>query len=122
MDDPRWLRLIIIGLVLAAFAVGYFLLTGGLAVNKSNRVANKTTQPSEAVESPSPTVIPTASVQPSSSASPSPSASGSAYSRIVERNQSGAQTLPRTGFPVGLAIVFSVSAMVTGFSLRKYPK
>lgn len=113
MDDPRWLRLITIGLVLAAFAVGYFLLTGGLAVNKSNRVANKTTQP---------TMIPTASVQPSSSPSPSPSASGSAYSQIVERNQSGAQTLPRTGFPVGLTIVFSVSAMVTGFSLRKYPK
>lgn len=119
MDDPRWLRLITIGLVLAALAVGYFLLSGRLSSS------NITKQPSPSASvlgqdikvSPSPagglTTIPTAIPT---------STPASAYSRIVDRNQSQIQVLPNTGFPVGLAIVFSVSAIISGFGLRKYPK
>lgn len=103
MDDPRWLRLVTIGLVLAALAVGYFLFSGGMSVNKSSKAPNP----------PSPSGSP--------SLRPSLQATQSAFSRISERAQSDAQTLPGTGFPAGLAIVFSVSAMITGFSLRKFP-
>lgn len=112
MDDPRWLRLVTIGLVLSALAVGYFLFTGRLSPT-GTRIP---TQADKAVPSPAPTVIP--GVTPSPSPTPTPA---SAYSRIVERTQGGVQTLPKTGFPVELAIVFSVSAMIFGLSLRKFP-
>lgn len=114
MDDPRVLRIITVGLVLASLAVGYFLLTGGLAP-KSKKVQTQTTPPTKIVESPTPLSTPVATVQPQSTATPS------AYSRIVDRTQSGVRTLPATGFPVGLVVIFSVSAIISGWSLRKYP-
>lgn len=113
MEDPRWLRLVTIGLVLSALAVGYFLLTGRLSPSSTTKTQ---TQINKAVSSPTPTVVP--SVTPPPSPTPTPA---SAYSRIVDRSQSQVQTLPKTGFPVGLAIVFSVSAMISGLSLRKFP-
>lgn len=112
MDDPRLLRIITIGLVLAALAVGYFLLTGGLT-SRSKKV--QTNQVNRVVESPVPS--------PASGVSGSPqTATESAYSRILDRTQTGVRTLPDTGFPAGLAIVFSISAMISGLSLRKFPK
>jgi len=121
MDDPRWLRIITIGLVLAALVVGYFLLTGGLSVKKTNTVpqANKVQQ----------TVAPSATVEPTpfslivdSQVSPTPKPSSvSAYSTIASRYQVEAQALPKTGFPVELATIFSISAIICGWSLCKYP-
>ena len=117
MDDPRWLRIITVGLVLAALAVGYFLLTGGLAV-KSKKVQTQTPPPSSVVEmveeSPSPSATPLDII-------PEKTSTTSAYNKILERNKSNVQTLPRTGFPVGLAVVFSVGTIISGWSLRKYP-
>lgn len=107
MDDPRWLRFIMIGLVLAALAVGYFLLTGKLSTSKITK------------ESPPPSVLgQNAQTTPAPAASPSPA---SAYSRIVNRTQGGVQVLPNTGFPIGLAVVFSISAIISGWGLRKFP-
>lgn len=99
MEDPRWLRLITIGLILAALAVGYFLISGKF----TTKTTNQPTQTPDAVLGQN-----TQAITPS------------AYTRIAERTK-GAQTLPKTGFPVGLAIVFSVSAIISGFSLRKFP-
>ncbi|OGE26717.1 hypothetical protein A3C26_01145 [Candidatus Daviesbacteria bacterium RIFCSPHIGHO2_02_FULL_39_12] len=112
MDDPKWLRLVTIGLVLAALAVGYFLFSGGLSVSKPGKTPGPTA--SGISGSPSPAGA-------GQSLRFTPSATQSAYSRIADRAQSEAQTLPRTGFLVGLAIVFSVSAMISGLSLRKFP-
>ncbi len=106
MENSRWLGLITIGLVIAALAVGYFLLTGKLSTNKSTI--------SQA--SPTPSVL-GQNVQ--TTPAPTPM---SAYNRIVSRNQGKVQTLPKTGFPVELAVVFSASAMISGWGLRKYPK
>lgn len=100
MDDPRWLKLITIGLVLASLAVGYFLFSGRLS----------STQPT-----PSPSVL---GENIKSSPVPAPA---SAYERIVNRTRDGVQVLPRTGFPYGLAVVFSASAIISGWSLRKFP-
>lgn len=113
MEDPRWLRLITIGLVLAALAVGYFLISG--------RFTTKTTKSPASVEqavkkSPQPTQTPEAVLGQNTQAT-----TPSAYTRIAERTRGGVQTLPKTGFPAGLAIVFSVSAIISGWSLRKYP-
>lgn len=100
MEDPKWFRMITIGLVLVALSVGYFLLTGGFSVSKSKKV----------VESPAP--------NPTSTPSPTPQ---SAYNAIVNRTQSGVQTLPNTGFPASMLVVFSAGAVVAGWGLRRFP-
>lgn len=121
MDDPRALRLVTIGLVLAALAVGYLLFTGGFSVNKSKIAQTPTTKPSPTAmnivittPAPSPTALPLRTPQ------PSPSGAGSIAQANI--NQGSAQTLPRTGFPVGLAIVFSISGIISGLALRKFPR
>ncbi|MBU1032194.1 hypothetical protein KKE03_04735 [Patescibacteria group bacterium] len=109
MENSRWLGLITIGLIIAALAVGYFLLTGRFTSEKD-----------EAVEpSPTPTVL-GQDVQTSPVVSPSPTPI-SAYDRIAARSQNQTQTLPKTAFPTGLAVVFSISAMTIGWGLHKYP-
>ena len=107
MDDPRWLRLVTIGLVLAALAVGYFLMTGKLF--SPTKIKSQT---------PSPQVLGQNTPQPSPLPTSSPT---SAYERIASRTQSQTQTLPATGFPAGLAVVFSASAIIAGYGLRKFP-
>ena len=115
MDDPRWLRLITVGLVLAALAVGYFLLTGKFSSNSLTKQS-----------SPSPSVL-GQNAQIALTPTPTPASAldrqtaSSAYNRIVNRTQGGTQVLPKTGFPAGLVIVFSVSAIISGWGLRKYP-
>ena len=110
MDDPRVLRIITVGLFLAALAVGYFLLTGGFNL-KSKKVATSIVEQA----SPVPSAVEGISVQPSS-------VPQSAYNRIANRSQAGVKSLPKTGFPEELAFVFSISAMVSGWHLRKFSK
>lgn len=107
MDDPKWLRLITIGLVLAAVAVGYFLFTGRF----SSTNISKKTQVNQA--------------SPSASFSPSPT-SASAFNRIAERTAAQdiqpVTALPRTGFPAGLIASFSISTLIIGWGLRRFPR
>ncbi len=112
MDDPRWLRVITVGLVLAALAVGYYIVTGAFSVKKTTPQieVNKTIQ-----NTPSPTVVP------SPKPSIQPQTITSAYDRIVARNQAQIQTLPKTGLPAGFLGLLSISIMVTGLGLRKFP-
>lgn len=119
MDDPRVLRIITVGLVLAALAVVYFLLTGGIGV-KSKKVQVQSNQTDQAVLSttPSASAMPVAVINPSPSATPTLTTKSGA---AIKRTQASVQALPNTGFPVGLAVVFSASAVVSGWSLRRYP-
>ncbi|MEK7616668.1 MAG: hypothetical protein AAB414_01295 [Patescibacteria group bacterium] len=126
MEDGKWLRLVIIGLVLAAMAVGYFLLaqrfTGTKVSQSQTRVAVNT--PSPAL-SPSPisTSTPTPVIPAIPTPLPSPvSQSGSAYQRIVDRTKGGVQVLPATGSPMVLVGIFSVGAAVLGWHLRKFSR
>lgn len=100
MDDPRWLKLITIGLVLASLAVGYFLFSGRLS----------STQPT-----PSPSIL---GENIKSSPVPAPA---SAYERIVNRTRDGVQVLPRTGSPLALLGIISAGVMISGLGLRKFP-
>src|SRR5258708_3956019 len=122
MDDPKSLRIVAVGLILAALAVGYFLLTGGFAVTKSKKAQTQNTQIAGVVSSPTPSSYGTVTPNPTTQAQDATS-SASAYSRILSRNQAqgNVQTLPATGFPAGLAVVFSIGTIVSGWSLRKYP-
>lgn len=119
MDDPRWLRIIIVGLVLAALAIGYYLISGAFSL-KSNKPQTQTNIIVEATPAPkvanNPNTIPSA--PPSYSPSSTPQ---SAYQKIVERNQAQVQTLPKTGLPLGFLGILSISIMITGLGLRKFP-
>jgi hypothetical protein len=125
MDDPRVLRIITVGLILAALAVVYFLFTGGFAVGKpkvSQKQVTVTPSPvAQATANPSATPSVVGQAQPtaipSSTAIPT-----TAYDTLSNRSQGNVQNLPSTGFPVGLAIIFSTSAIVSGFGLRRFPK
>lgn len=118
MEDTRWLRLVTIGLVLAAMAVGYFIL--------AQRFTKSQPQIVETIPFPSPT--PTSSVLSvtNSMESPLPSPTGqttkSAYQRIAERTKGEVQQLPATGFPSLLIGALSASAIIIGFGLRRFPK
>ncbi len=103
MEDPKWLRLITIGLVLSALAVGYFLLTGRFASIKTTKPTNPVKQVEIAQVAPSP----------AKTSAPAPKVAAISSSRVT--------TLPKTGFPVVLVLTFSASAIVAGFALRKYP-
>lgn len=120
MEDPKWLRLITIGLVLAALAVGYFLLSGRLASNSTRNIS----QINQATSTPTQTAAASPSVLGiNGQATPTPTPT-SAYNRIASRNQGqsqATQALPNTGFPLGLTIVFSVAVMISGWGLRKFP-
>lgn len=115
MDDPKWLRLVTIGLVLAALAVGYFLFTGKFSGNVIKKG-------SQANASPTATSVLGQSTQLSPVPTFVPTQTPSAYTNIVNRAQGGTQALPNTGFSVGLAVVFSASTMIIGWGLRKFPK
>ncbi len=116
MEDQKWLRLVTVGLVLAAVAVGYFLFVGRFSSNKAVHSA----VPS-ATASATPSVAP--SIKPVSATKPTPSPT-SAYNKIVERTTKGGQstdTLPRTGFPVVSAVILLSSLMISGWGLRRFP-
>lgn len=131
MDDPKALRLVTIGLVLVAIAVGYLLFTGGFSVSKPKIAQN---QENKIVQSPQPTPsvtakptsipsVPSVIVQQTPKPTPTPLPTPvSAYNAVASRGQGNVQILPATGFPVGLAVIFSASAIVSGFSLRRFPK
>jgi len=123
MDDPKWLRVITVGLVLAALAVGYYIVTGAFSMHKT---AAPQVQVTRTVQSnSSPTLLPSGNATLAVVSSPKPSSQPktitSAYDRIVARNQAVIQTLPKTGFPVGFIGLLSISIMITGLGLRKFP-
>lgn len=111
MEDQRWLRLITIGLVLAAVAFGYFLISGRFTAKPAKIQTEMMT-----TESPSPN---NAEVM-GEDTKPQPT-TPPAYTRIVERTKGGVQTLPKTGSPLFLIGVFSAAALATGLGLHKFP-
>ncbi|MBI2600753.1 hypothetical protein HYW42_02260 [Candidatus Daviesbacteria bacterium] len=109
MEDSRWLRLITAGLVLAAIVVGYFLITGRFTTDKKDQPKQnqQATRPVQQFQ-PSPT--------------PSPTGEPGVSTESGQMGDSSVQNLPNTGFPIGLVGIFSASAMISGYYLRKYPK
>lgn len=102
MEDPRWLRVITVGLVLAALAVGYFLLTGRFTSDNTKKAQTQISQ-----ASPTPT-IPV--LEPSPSIPPAMAA--------ARENKT---TLPKTGYPQALLAVISIGVMISGLGLRRFP-
>lgn len=115
MEDPRWLRLITVGLVLAALAVGYFLLTGRFNTANQPRPTNRGISASPTpVSQAAPTGSPQADTG-SDSQAPTPAPSATPDPR---RNLT---ILPATGYTQALLGIISIGVMVSGLGLRKYP-
>lgn len=119
MEDTRWLRLVTIGLVLAAMAVGYFLLAQRFTGTKVSDSKSDNSKTKVAVATP-PTEKPAVPAIPTPLPSPT-SAPSSAYDRIVERTKGGVTQLPVTGSPMILVGILSASAIIVGLGLRKFP-
>lgn len=123
MDDPRLLRIILFGLVLAALTIGYLIFSGKFLKPQTITNKNQPTQTNRAAAGVNATPVPTTIPGTASENLSTPSA----YTRIMERNQgqklqAQANSLPKTGLPIALAGAASVSAITVGWFLRKYPK
>lgn len=122
MEDRSWVRLALVGIVLLAIVIGYFIYT-----RASNQSQQTTQTPSIENQSPVPTFTPESSASPSPAGSPGVTASPSPSGEMNQTQTKGGQTtnvstLPNTGFPMELAGIFSASAITTGWFLRKFPK
>ena len=108
MDQSKWLIISAAGLVLVLAGLAYFLVIGRFS-SKNNPVPVKTG--SVNVASPSPDTLGLA-------ASPSPNA----YQVLADKTSPKTQSLPNTGFPGALLLVFSSSAVAVGFGLKKFSR
>ena len=110
MDSTSRVKLIIIGLILAAIVVGYFVLAQRFQANKTTSTLTQQTP------------IPTATAR-ILVASPlaTPGKNIVAASPTSQNNNRNLQTLPKTGLPEILLGVFSLSAIISGWFLRKFP-
>jgi hypothetical protein len=122
MEDTGRVRLIIIGIILAIVAGGYFLFTQANRVFKSRTEGNQTTNQRNVAVSPSPSANSGYNIV---VVSPSPTgfATASGTPAVAGRSTNIAQnSLPNTGFPEVLAGTFALSAVISGYFLRKYPR
>lgn len=111
MESEGRLKLIVAGLVLAAFAVGYFILAQRFQGTPS-------ASPSPRIAQASPNIV---IVTPSPSASPAILGQTGQLGGGRNLPKTGVSSLPNTGFPMPLAAAGAVSAMVSGWFLRRYP-
>lgn len=95
MESDRFKWLIVIGIFLIFFSGGYLIF--------------QALKPKPPAWKPSQQVAP-----PRVSPMPSPAVSGTSSPSV--------STLPRTGAPIGLMVIFASSALVSGYFLRKFPK
>lgn len=123
LEGDNRLKLIIAGLVLAAVAVVYLIFSQRFSANYQNKGETGNVP----VAQMQPTVTPTPSVvTPTPSPTPTPPPTGGSVGPTTKGGQplpnTGVSSLPATGFPAGLTVVFSVSATTIGWFLRKYPR
>ncbi len=104
MEADGKLKLIIVGLFLAAFVIGYFIIAQRMQKVKTPPVTGIVQQ---ATPSPAP--------QPTATLAPTP------LNQQKNGNVTGVSSLPKTGFPLPLAGVFATSAVISGWFLRRFP-
>lgn len=97
------IKLIIIGLILAAIVVGYMIFAQKFNASQQGKINNTTN-----IGVVTPTPAPTTGIEPTPEA-------------LFNQQSTDTKTLPGTGFPVGLLGIFATSLIISGFFLRKYP-
>ena len=110
MEDTTRLKLILLGLFLAAASLGYFVF-----IQKTNeqKIISQNSTVQQIV--PSENITPTPAVSGLPSTLGQTTKGGQASARVVDE-------LPKTGIPTGLIAVFSLSGAIIGWSLKKFPK
>jgi len=111
MEDTTRLRLILVGLFLAAAAIGYFIFDQRRNEAQQFRANTETVEQIQVDD-----VVPTLSPATLGESMPQTTKGGQPLS------QKGVTTLPATGAHDFLIGIFSVSAAIIGFGLRKFPK
>ncbi len=145
MEDTTRLKIILVGLFLAALALGYLIFaqrktttesfqarpvaqmetTPGVPVGGVDALGQSTTTPTnqpskQLAQANSTTAQPTPT---QSAASPQANAANTQQTKGGQPQQaSGASTLPSTGIPSVLLGIFSASASLAGWKLRRFPK
>lgn len=110
MEDTTRLKLILLGLFLAAAALGYFVF-----VQRTNeKKIESQNQPIVQIEPSENFPTPTLSIG-SPSTLGQTTKGGQPSARVVDE-------LPKTGIPIALIAVFSLSGAIIGWSLRRFPK
>lgn len=129
MEDPRLLRIILFGLVLAALTIGYLIFSGRFL--KTNQIVTQNKTVLQASIEPSPRILDTTFSSPSPSVDPKKTTikntpdvtpTPSAYETITKRTDQRITTLPKTGMPTVLIGTGFLSAIISGWFLRKYPE
>ena len=108
MADETRIKLIGAGLILATIVVGFLIFTQRFGGNK---VTKQLDIPPVVQASPSPVPVSSPNVV-------GAQASATPGTQLTK----GGQSLPATGFPVGLFAILSASAAIAGYGLRKFPK
>ncbi len=110
MDDSSRLKLIILGLVLAAIAGGYLFFSGRFASKTNNKIVQATPAPSmPPLVFTTPTPTPRALVQ--ASTLPVSGVSGT-----------NVNNLPKTGIPMDLLGSIGAAGIVIGYALKRFSK
>lgn len=115
MDGDNRLKLIIAGLFLAAIAVGYLIFSQRFTSPSTQTANNRSVV--QASPTPVSTLAPTDSLSPSSDTLRQ-STPGTTKGGLPA---TGISALPATGAPAGLLAIFSLSAALGGYFLRRYP-
>lgn len=110
MDDTTRLRLIIIGLILASIAGGYFIYSQKIKAKPKTTPVVTLNQPVQQIQ---PVITPT------------PAATPVILEQAAQGQNlptTGVSTLPTTGIPTYLWASFALSVGVIGWSLKKFPE
>ncbi len=106
MEADGKLKLIIVGLFLAAFVIGYFII--------SQRMQRVQTFPVTGI-------VQQATPSPAPQPAETPVPAQLNQQKNGNGNVKGVASLPKTGFPLPLAGIFATSAVVSGWFLRRFP-
>ena len=110
MDQPKWLKLAALGLLIVILGLTYFVVVGRFS-SKKEVVSKPSTISQGSVSTASPT--------PSATPSTSPNAFQKLSDQQVANNT---QNLPNTGFAEDLFIFVTAVLILSGITLRKYSR
>ena len=110
MEDTTRLKLILLGLFLAAAALGYFVF-----VQRTNeKKMESQNQPVVQIEPSENNLTPTPAISGLPSTLGQTTKGGQASVRVADE-------LPKTGIPTALIAIFSLSGAIIGWSLQRFP-
>lgn len=125
MEGDNRLKFMAVGLILAAVVVGYFIFAQRFSSNQTPKPSDVATRP---IQQFSPSPLPSPTPLPSNVPDiilPDTTKGGEPLTKGGLPTTKGGvpiSQLPATGVPSTLLTVFAISAAVSGYFLRRFPK